>query len=343
MNRPRTPSIPVGIRSFGYYLPDRCLTNADLVQLGSPVTPEWITQKTGICTRYVADEREAMSDLVIPAAKAALSWANLTGASLDALMVSGDLHDSGGVQLTSALVAQALGLSAIACFDLRAGCPSSILAIHQGCALVASGLAGRVLVGAAEVNSRDADFTDRTAIWFGDGAGAIILEPCAPGTGILATYVAGTGEGSEILTVPAGGSREPITPEGLAAGRHRLYMDGRAVFPFGVQRMVESIRVVTSYLGMSPNHLDWIVPHQANLRIIESAADQLSFPMARVYTNLDRVGNTAGASVLLALSEACVNGTIRPGDLVATVSFGGGLAWGAQVIRVNHAQDFDSA
>jgi 3-oxoacyl-[acyl-carrier-protein] synthase-3 len=339
-NKPSSPIIPVGIRGLGYYLPKSCLDNQKLIKLGSPVSIDWILEKTGIQSRYIADDSEAMSDLVIHAAKMALSSAYLTANHIEALIVSGDLHDSGGVQLTSTAVALGLGISDISCFDLRAGCPSSVMVLHLGTAFVASKMARRILVTAAEINTRGIDYTDRTSVWFGDGAGAAILEPCIHGTGILATYVSGTGEGSGILTVPAGGSREPLTSESLNLKRHHLQMDGKAVFPFAVKKMVESLERITNYLGLTPHNLDRIIPHQANLRIIEAAMKVLNLPIEKAYVNLERVGNTAGASVLLALAEAYSNRFIRPGDIIATVGFGGGLAWGAQLIRVNHPEDF---
>lgn len=339
-NRPCKPRNPVGISSYGFYLPKNRLVNSDLIRLGCPVTDEWIVEKTGIKCRAIAEDDEAMSDLLLPAMKMALSGLKPNSEVIDAIIASGDLHDSGGVQLTSALVANHLNLNGSICIDLRVGCPSSVFALHNGLALIASGLAGRALIGAGEVNSRGADFTDRTSVWFGDGAGAVILESCAPDTGILASYIAGSGEGSEILIVPAGGSREPITNESLTNGRNRLFMDGKAVFPFAVEKMVKTIGLLTDSLQLSPSDLNWIIPHQANIRIIEAGMQKLNLPLEKAIINIDRYGNTAGASVLLTLSEAVLSGKVHSGDLVVTVGFGGGLAWGGQIIRINSFKDF---
>ena len=341
-NTSRVPAIAVGIRGFGRYLPARSLTNDDLVERGCPVTTDWIVQKTGIRRRHFADPDQAMSDLAIPAARAALSSSSIASDAVDSVIVAGDMHDAGGVQLTSALVANALGMDGVQVLDIRAGCPASVLALHHGTSLVASGLADRALVIAAEINTRDIDYTDRTSVWFGDGAAAVILERCHSGTGVLTSYTAGRGRGSDILIIPAGGSREPITPEALAGGRHRLQMDAHEVFKFAVERMVESLRIVMGRLGLSPSDLDWIVPHQANLRIVDAAMDAMKLPRTRAFTNIASIGNTAGPSALLALAEGIGGGTIRAGQLVGIVGFGGGLAWGAQVIRVNRASDFAS-
>lgn len=337
----RGPVQPVGIRGFGYYVPERLLTNEDLAALGCPVTPDWIVKKTGISTRYVAEDSQAMSDLATPAAKKALENARLGPDDIDTFVVSGDYHDSGGVKSTSGIVSQNLGVkSTPACFDLRAGCPSSVLSVHQALAYIASGLSYRLLLSVAEINTRGVDYNDLAPIWFGDGAAAVILQRCSPGTGILATFAAGTGKNADILTIPAGGSREPTTVASLEAGRHHLFMDGKAVFPFAVEKLVTSLKEVTGFLGMDVSELDWIVPHQANRNIIKAGLEQLGIPISKAYLNLARYGNTAGPSALLALAEALNLGIIRPGQLVALVGFGGGLAWGAQVIRINYSSDF---
>lgn len=337
-----TPIRPVGIRSVGHYLPVRRLKNDDLEALGNSAHPEWIVQKTGIHARHVADDSEALSDLIIPAAKAALTAGGLEANDLDAVIVAGDNHDTGGVRLTSTTVAKALGLESVTVYDIRSGCPGSVLALHLGVSLVASGLAARTLVTAGEVNTRGMNWAARSAVWFGDGAGAVVVEPCRHGTGILATLAAGSGDRAEILEIPAGGSREPVTAEGLLAGRHQLHMDAPAVFPFAVEKFIACIEAVTAHVGLKPVDLDLVIPHQANLRIIEAAAQHLGLRSQQVFVNLDRVGNTGAASVLLALSEAVAARAVKPGDLVVTVGFGGGLAWGAQLIRYNGPDDFTS-
>lgn len=336
----RTPAKPVGISGWGLYLPHRSLSNDDLVALGCPISADEIGLKTGVLNRHVADENDALSDLAARAAFGALKDAQRTIDEIDTIIVAGDNLDYGGVQLTSARVAQLLGRREVGCFDLKVGCPASPLAMHAGMALVASGLADRVLIVAAEVNTRPIDYTKVDASFFGDGAAAALLEPCAPDTGILAGLIGGTGDGAEILSIPAGGSREPLTCDGLAAGRNLLQMNGRAVFRFGVERFVKTLRELTSFLHLTPEDLDRVVPHQANGRITEAAMKQIGLPYERALSTIDRFGNTAGASLLMALADAIGSGVLRPGDLVGTTGFGGGLAWGGHIIRLNRPSDF---
>jgi 3-oxoacyl-[acyl-carrier-protein] synthase-3 len=340
---PKRPARPVGIRGLGAYLPVRRLENAELQQLGCPVTPEWILEKTGILARHVAADDEAMSDLAIPAIRNALEVAEVAVRQLDGLVVAGDFHDYGGVRLTSGVVADALGLHGRTCIDLRVGCPGSIFALHEGAALVGSGLAECLVVVAAEVSTRGADWTSRTAVWFGDGAAAAVLAPCRPGTGILWTVVAGDGHGAEILQVPAGGSREPTSPATVAQGRHVLHMDARAVFPWAVERFVETVGELTRGVGVPLDSVAAIVPHQANLRIIHAAMLDLGLPMDMAVVNVDHVGNTGSPATLLALHDGLASGRLHAGDLVVLVGFGGGLAWGGQLLRLNSPCDFPSA
>lgn len=335
----KSPAAAVGLRGFGHFLPGAPIDNAALEKLGCPGPPERIAMRSGVITRHVAAPEQAMSDLAIPAARRALDNAGLTPADIDALIVAGDFHDYGGVRSTSGVVAEALGLGKVLLLDLRAGCPAAILGLHIGTALVAGGLSQRVLVAAAEVNTRGA--APAVLAWFGDGAGAVVLERCRPGTGILRTFAAGQGLGADILEVPAGGSREPLTEEGLQQGRNQLSMDARAVLAFAVPTVIESVTAVLSAENLTVDDLDHVVLHQASRRVIDGVTSELRLPASKMVSNLASTGNTAGASLLIALSEAIEHGRIAPGSLVLLCGFGGGLAWGAQLVRANAPTDFD--
>ena len=337
------PARPVGIRGLGAYLPTERLTNPDLQARGCPVSESWILEKTGIAGRHVAADGEAMSDLAIAAVRRAMCAARVGAEALDAVIVVGDNHDYGGVRTTSGVVAEALGIDAPACVDIRSGCPGSVIGLHVAAGLVSGGLARRVALCAAEISTRGIDWTARSSVWFGDGAASAIIEECQPGTGILGSFICGQGLGAEILQVPAGGSREPTTQASLSAGRHQLWMDARAVFPWAVEKFVETVHQLTTQHSVDLGQVRAIVPHQANLRIIEAAMARLDLPMSRAVVNLDRVGNTGCPATLLALHDAVQAQRVGPGDLVVTVGFGGGLAWGGQLIRLNQCDDFTVA
>lgn len=330
--RVSTPNRPVVIRSLGHYLPSVRLSNADLVAGGCPATAEWIKSKTGIEARHIAAVGEAFSDLAIPACVAALG--SMPPSTIDSVIAAGDFLDFGGVRLTSGRVASALGIEGASTFDLKMGCPASVAGLHQAISLVAAGLSRRTLLAVAELNTHGIDWHDRGSIWFGDAGAAAVLEPCLDARyGVLATTMAGTGDGADILQVPAGGSVEPTTSATVANKRHVLYHDARAVFPFALEALVSTTRTLLAHVGLNIDDLDLLVPHQANLRVIEAAALEFGLPMTRIALSLKDCGNTAAPSVLLTLSQAVAEGRVKAGDLVATVGFGGGLAWGGQLIR----------
>ncbi len=327
-----TPRVAVGIRAIASHLPSRRLSNSDLVRLGCPTSAEQIERKTGIRVRHVAAEGERLSDLAVAASRCAL--AHLSPTSVDAVILAGDNLDYGGVRLTSGVVASALAIENASTFDIKMGCPASVAALHLGVGLIAAGLAQRTLLAVGEVNTQGVNWQEIGSVWFGDAAAAALLEPCAqPDFGIIATGMAGTGNGAEVLQVPAGGSAEPTTQQTVANARHRLHHDAHAVFPFAVEAMVTTVRALLRHIGRGIADIDVVVPHQANLRVIEAAASALMLPMEKVALSLQERGNTAAPSVLLTLAEAVSLGRVTTGSLVLTVGFGGGLAWGGQIIR----------
>jgi 3-oxoacyl-[acyl-carrier-protein] synthase-3 len=235
---------------------------------------------------------------------------------------------------TATFVQTALGASHIPAFDISAACSGFVYGLDIAHQFIATGRCRRILVVGAEAMSRVVDWTDRAScVLFGDGAGAAVLERCPPGQGILSTKIASNGAGACLLQIPAGGSREPLTAETVGTDRQFLHMDGKAVYSFAVEIMGEAAMAALDAAGISPSEIDLLVPHQANIRIIKSAADRMGIPLDKVFINVDRYGNTSAASIPIALTEAVRTGRLKEGDLVVTVGFGAGLTWGANVMR----------
>jgi 3-oxoacyl-[acyl-carrier-protein] synthase-3 len=333
MNHPTKPFRDVYLASAGYYLPPGKLTNPELVLRGCAPSEGWIIEKTGIRERRIAAKSQAMSDMIIPAACSAMHDALASPGDIDAVLVAGDMHDSGGVSLTSARVAEAIGIPNALCEDLRVGCPASVLGLHAGISAVGSGMASKVLVCAGEINTRTLNPCDKSSVFFGDGGAAFVLS-AEPALAVFeVSFCAASGQNASILEVPAGGSREPITVEGLAAGRNLLRMDGHAVWEFGTTKFVEVASLLAQSAAVCLDEIDWFVPHQANLRLIENAATKLGIPLSKVVINLDRIGNTAGPSAMIAFAQFIKSGFVQAGHIAMILGFGGGLAWGGQIVR----------
>ncbi|WP_310794981.1 beta-ketoacyl-ACP synthase III [Desulfofundulus thermocisternus] len=324
--------VPVGIWGTGIYVPERILTNADLERMVD-TSDEWIRTRTGIRTRYIAAEHEAASDLAIQAARRALEDAGVDAEEIDLVIVATNSPDM-LFPATACLVQHALGAREAGAFDVQAGCTGFIYALACGSQFVASGTARTVLVIGTEVLSRLVNWKDRnTCVLFGDGAGAVILGPVPEGYGILATRLGAEGSGGHLLSLPAGLSRYPASEETLAKNQHFIHMNGREVFKFAVRVMEEGCREVLQAAGLGLKELDFLIPHQANIRIIEAAAKRFDLPLERVWINVDRYGNTSAASIPIALHEALVAGRIQNGNHVVLVAFGAGLTWGAVLMR----------
>jgi len=322
---------PVAIASVGSALPERIVTNDELATTAD-TSDDWIVARTGIHERRFASGEESASGLAAQAAIAALEAAHVDAAGVDLLVVatvSGDRP----LPSTASFVQARLGMRGAA-FDLAAGCAGFVYALSVAGSMVASGAAETALVVGTEVLSRFLNFDDRsTCVLFGDGAGAVVLRP-SDEPGLLGTVLDNDGSHATLLTIPAGGSAQPVTAHAIANRDHLIHMaDGREVYRRAVLAMTEACSTLLDKTGVAADELTWLVPHQANVRIIRGVADRLGFPMDRVWVDLERVGNTSAASVPIALDHAWRAGKLTPGDLVMTVAFGAGLAWGANLIR----------
>ncbi|MHA1108914.1 MAG: beta-ketoacyl-ACP synthase III [Alphaproteobacteria bacterium] len=313
----------------GHYLPARVLSNDELAaQIDT--TDQWIRTRTGIRNRHIAAEGEKTSDLAIAAAGNALAAAGLTGADIDAIVLATATPDQ-TFPSTATRVQHAIGMHSGFAFDLHAVCAGFIYAIANANSMIVSGMASRVLVIGAETFSRILDWNDRaTCVLFGDGAGAVILE-ATEGTGnitdqgVLGTCLHSNGAHHDILYVSGG----PSTTQDTGF----LKMEGREVFRHAVVKLAEVADEVMDKVGVTGADVDWIVPHQANLRIIESTAKKAGVPMAKVVVTVHDHGNTSAASIPLALSIAVGDGRIKPGNLLLMEAIGGGLAWGSALLR----------
>ncbi len=324
----------VGITGLGMYVPERVMTNDDLAKLVD-TNDEWIVTRTGIRERRIAREDQATSDLALPASRQALEIARITPDQIDLIIVATCTGDMAAFPATASLLQEQLGVRrGAAAFDVAAVCSGFVYALDVGAQYVATGRYDKVLVVGAETMSKVLDWSDRaTCILFGDGAGAVVLQPAPVGEGILGAVLGSDGSGAALLNIPAGGSRAPLTPVLIEQKRNVVFMKGREVFRFAVEIMGEAAVQALESVGMTPGDVDLFIPHQANTRIIDAAAKRLDLPPEKVFVNVDRYGNTSAASVPMALFEAWQSGRIQPGDVVVTVGFGAGLSWGANVIR----------
>ncbi len=321
------------ISGIGMCVPERVVTNAEL-ETTVDTTDEWIVTRTGIRERRIAAPHEATSDFAYGAAMAALGDAGLRATDIDMIVVATCTGDTNSLPATAAFVQDRLGLKGVPAFDIAAACSGFTYGLDLAHQYVATGRMNRVLVIGAETMSRVVDWTDRaTCVLFGDGGGAAIVESCPIGEGILSSVLGADGAGACLLTVPGGGTRLPLDEEAIAAGKQHLYMDGKKVYVFATEIMGTAALAALDAAGLSSTDVDLVVPHQANVRIIKSAADRMGLSMDSVFVNVDRYGNTSAASIPIALAEAVRAGRIVDGSLVVTVGFGAGLTWGANVIR----------
>ncbi|MCC9657924.1 beta-ketoacyl-ACP synthase III [Rhodopirellula halodulae] len=335
----------VRIAGTGSYVPDRIVTNEDLAALGCD--SDWIVRRTGILQRRHADADQATSDLCYEAAIRCLDNANVTVDQVDLILIATITPDH-PTPSTACHLQRRLGALAPA-MDIGAACAGFMYALVTGAQFVASGNARNVLVIGADLMSRTVDPEDKkTYPLFGDAAGAALLtvasgssdcqsKSCsgsnAESNGLLAYQLGSEGCGGEMLCIPAGGTRLAITPESQAEGKQYLTMDGRGVFKWAVRVFDESAKDVLKAANVSPDDLALVVLHQANQRIIDSAVSDLNVPAEKVFVNLDKYGNTSGASIPLALDEAAREGRLKQGDLVLLCGFGAGLAWGTALLR----------
>jgi 3-oxoacyl-[acyl-carrier-protein] synthase-3 len=321
----------VAVTGIGAYAPERVLTNHDLAQMVD-TSDEWIVARTGIRERRIAEPEQALSDLCLPACREALENANADPSSLDLIIVATVTPDM-AFPSTGAIVAAELGAPDAAAYDLSAGCTGFMYALAQAHGMLAAGLAHRALVVGGDVLSRILDWSDRsTVVLFGDGAGAVVLEP-AREAGFLAFELGAEGSGGVHLYMPAGGSRAPATAETVAAHEHFAKMNGREVFKFATRVLVSSAHEILDEVGLTVDDVDVYIPHQANVRIIDHAAKKLGIDENRVVVNVDRYGNTSSGSIPLAIADAVTDGRLRPGELVLMTGMGAGLTWGSALME----------
>lgn len=316
----------------GRYTPDRVLTNFDLEKMVE-TSDEWILTRTGIRERRIAADDQACSDLSLAASQQALAMAGIDAKDLDGIIIgtiSGDMQ----FPATATLVQDRLGASNAAAFDVSAACSGFIYSLTLADAMIASGRMNRVLVLGAEMLTKFVDWSDRsTCVLFGDGAGAVVMEACAPGEGILATHMKSDGSLAELLCIPGGGSRRPLTATTYSERTQYIKMKGDGVFKWAVRAMVDATHAVLEQAGHSLADVALVIPHQANIRIIDAVAERLEIPRERVVVNLDRYGNTSSATIPIAYDEVTREKRVKPGDLVLFTGFGGGFTWGSVLVK----------
>ncbi|MBM7623249.1 beta-ketoacyl-ACP synthase III [Sporohalobacter salinus] len=320
-----------GITGVGSYVPKNILTNHDLEEMVE-TSDEWIKSRTGIEERRIADDDETTSDLAYKAARKALSNAELAAEDLDLILVATMTPDM-PFPATACLLQDRLAAKQAAAFDLQAACSGFAYGLSVASQFIASRAYNNVLVVGAETISKILNWEDRnTCILFGDGAGAAVVQSLDSG-GILANVLGADGSDSEVLKMPAGGSQKPASLTTVENNLHYMEMDGNSVFKFAV-RIVDKVALeVLKKADLTPEDVDFFIPHQANIRIIEAAVKRLNLNEEEVFINLDKYGNTSAASIPIALDEALQAGRISMGDKVLTVGFGAGLTWGANIIE----------
>jgi 3-oxoacyl-[acyl-carrier-protein] synthase-3 len=315
----------IGITGLGVHVPDRVVTNDELAR-HVDTSDEWIVERTGIHERRMAAEDEALTDIALPAARAALEDAGANAADID-LLICATVTPDMMFPTSSALMADTLGMPKAAAYDLLAGCTGFMYAVAQAYGMLASGLSRRALVVGGDVLSSILDWHDRsTLVLFGDGAGAVVMEPVARG-GFLGFELGADGGGGENLQLPGSGSRKFEQPETL------LKMNGREVYKFATRVLVSSAEAVLAECGRTIDEVDVYVPHQANKRIIDHAVGKLGVPLERTVVNVDRFGNTSSGSIPLALADARADGRRRDGALVLMTGMGAGLTWGSALLE----------
>ena len=323
--------LAVSITGLGSHVPERVVTNDELSTM-METSDEWIVERTGIRERRIAAPEEALSDLALPAARQALEDAGISGSDLDLIIVATVTPDM-AFPATAAILADELGAHDAGAYDLSAGCTGFMYAVAQAYGMLAGGLAQRALVVGGDVLSKILDWSDRgTAVLFGDGAGAVVLERVGQG-GFLGFELGADGSGGLQLYLPAGGSRAPATAESVAERRHFVQMNGREVFKFATRVLVASAEAVLAECRRTIEDVDVYVPHQANVRIIEYATQKLGIPDDRVVIDVDRYGNTSSGSIPLALADAKADGRLAAGRLVLMTGMGAGLTWGSGLIE----------
>ncbi len=316
---------------LGTYVPEKVLTNFDLEKMVE-TSDEWITTRSGIKERRISDANTATSDLATNATKRALKSAGMKADELEAIIVATATPDM-IFPSTACLVQHKIGANKIISFDIAAGCTGFLYALSIVDSFIKNGYDNILAIG-AETLSKITDYSDRsTCVLFGDGAGAALFKKTNEERGVIASYFSADGSYDNLLYQPAGGSKMPTTHETIEKRMHYVHMAGNEVFKVAVRAMAESAEVTLKKANIPSKQVDLLIPHQANIRIIEATAKRLSIPMAKVAVNIDKYGNTSAASIPLALGEALQSGRIKRGDLILMVAFGAGFTWGGVLMR----------
>ena len=323
------------ITGTGSYLPEQVITNFDLEKLVD-TSDEWIRQRTGIRERRIAEDDEATSDLCVRAARWAIKNANINPLDIQMILVATVTPDT-FFPSTACYVQKGIGAKHASAMDISAACAGFLYGLDIADGLIRSGRYDTILVVGGEIFNKIVDWSDRgTCVLFGDGAGAAVVQATDEPKGILASYIGSDGDYADIdlLGIPAGGSRMPVTQKAIDQKLDKIQMNGREVFKLGVRLMPEAAHRVLRQANVSVEDIDLLIPHQANLRIIEAVGDRLGVPREKVYINVDKYGNTSAATVIIALDEAIREGRAKPGDLLLLVTFGAGLTWGSTLLQL---------
>lgn len=325
--------IEAAILGTGSYLPEKVLTNADLEKLVD-TSDEWITTRTGIKERHVAAPEQATSDLALEAAKKALASAGLQPTDIDLILVA-TLSPDTLTPSASCYLQGKLGATHAAAMDLSAACSGFIYGLGVAKAFVSSGQYRHILLVGAEKLTAYVDWTDRTTcVLFGDGAGAVVVGPAKDGRGVIdTTYLSANGNESKLISIPAGGSRLPASAQTVADRLHFLKMGGRETYKCAVTYMPAAVMEVLKRSGTDVSEVDLVIPHQANLRIIEAVRERLNLPEEKVFVNVDKTANTSAATIGIGLDEVARSGRLKPGNKVVLVAFGAGLTVASALIR----------
>lgn len=322
----------VGFLGTGYYLPEKVLTNADLEKIVE-TSDEWITERTGIKERRLAEDDVPMSTLAQKAAERALEDAGVKADELDLIIVA-TLTSDRIIPSTACMLQTRLGATHAAAFDLSAACSGFVYAAMTASQFIKNGVYKKALVVGAETLSKYINWEDRnTCVLFGDGAGAAVLGQVEDGYGILSFDLGSDGSGGDAIQIPSSGSLMPVSKESIDKRLNLIHMDGRETFKFAVKAMGRTVETSLKKIDMPKEQIDWLVPHQANIRIIQSAAKRLSMPMEKVVVNIHKYGNMSAACIPIALAEAAAEKRFKKGDIVALSGFGAGLTWASCIMR----------
>lgn len=326
-------TIQAGILGTGSAVPERILSNADLEKMVD-TNDEWIVSRTGIRERRIAEPHEATSDYAVPACERALEMAGVTADEVD-LIICATVTPDMMFPSTACIIQDRIGAKQAAAFDLSAACSGYLYGLSTAAAFVATGQYRRVLVVAADILSRIVDYSDRsTCVLFGDGAGAAVVGPVEGDRGLLAFDLGADGAGGKFLSMPGGGSRMPASYESVAANMHYLKMEGQETFKSAVKAMASSTEKVLERAGLCRDDIDFMVPHQANIRIIDAARKRFGLDEEKVVLTIHKYGNSSASSIAIALDETIRQGIAQPGHVLVLVGFGAGLTWGAAALRL---------